>query len=55
MHCGRLFEEGLTEIASSRFDQGVQLREEGDGPEEVAADEGEDKGRSPQAGNGQYP
>lgn len=49
-----LFEERLTEIGPSRFDQGVELREEGDGPEEVAANEGEDEGRSPQAESGQY-
>jgi len=42
-------EEGRSEIGSSRLYQGVQLREQRDGPHGVAAHERENERRSPQS------
>lgn len=40
----------LAQVGPSRLDERVQLGEEGDGPHQVAADDGEDDGRAPEAG-----
>jgi hypothetical protein len=39
----------LAQVAALRLDEGVQLGEKGDGPHEVAADDGEDQGGPPES------
>lgn len=45
----------LTEVRPSRLDERVQLGEEGDGPHEVAAGDGEDDRGAPEPGFGRVP
>ncbi len=40
----------LAQVGPSRLDERVKLGEEGDGPHEVAADDGEDDRGAPEAG-----
>lgn len=47
--CGLMVDKLLANVGPSRLDEGVKLGEEGDGPHEVAADEGEDEGGAPEA------
>lgn len=47
----RLFEICLAQVVSFRLDERMKLGKEGDGPHEVAADDGEDERGSPESGD----